>query len=190
MAQGVAELMAARLRAAPPPPQPTAPPRWRGPLRIVLTIVMVVLGAVIMALVAAWLTLMPATRPQAAAPPLATPTTAAAQTATRAGEAKADLGTQSIGFGSQRQAQALLALIDREPGKATYNISYQTNADVVVLGVDLVRNVLVRVHQEPNNRGRSETWTGYPVDRLRNGARGGSMSDTPAGKSFGDFRTY
>ncbi len=114
--------------------------------------------------------------------------TVGASTANLTGETKADLGTRPFGFGSQGQARELLALIEANPGKARYTITYRTDADVVVFSADLAKGVMVRIHRYPAD-GTSETWTGYVLERLQNGARGGSLNDTPAGKLPGDYRT-
>jgi hypothetical protein len=109
---------------------------------------------------------------------------------TGSGELKVDLGTRPLGFGSQGQASELLRLIEQNPGKAAYSISYRSTSDVVVFGCDFAKDALVRVHQEPNNRGTGETWKGYIIERLRYAAAGGSLNDTPAGKTPGSYQRF
>ncbi|HEY3057473.1 MAG TPA: hypothetical protein VGL99_00705 [Chloroflexota bacterium] len=104
------------------------------------------------------------------------------------GELSTDLGSRGIGFGSEGQAKELLAIIQQNPGKANYNISYRTDIDAVVFGADVTRQVIVRVHQEAGKGGSQETWSGYTLERLRNAAAGGSLNDTPAGKLMGTFQ--
>ena len=103
----------------------------------------------------------------------------------RSGEAKADLGTRPFDFGTNNQARELLALMEQQPGKASYNITYRTTADVVVVGFDLTTETLVRVHYEPGDLGYAEKWNGHALHRVRSAASGGSFNDTPTGKSFG-----
>jgi len=98
------------------------------------------------------------------------------------GEATKNLGHRSWGFGSMNQAKALLALINSDPGKAKYQIMYQTDVDTVIFGCDLNKEVLIRLHQKKNGRGTHETWKGYIMERLAAGAAGGSLNDTPMGK--------
>jgi hypothetical protein len=95
-----------------------------------------------------------------------------------------DLGTRPFAFGTQGQATELLALVRQQPGKDRYTITYRTTVDVVVFGCDLTSGTVVRVHHEYSGREKSETWTGYVMDRLQGGAAGRSLNDTPAGKSF------
>jgi len=110
--------------------------------------------------------------------------TAPSTAVSRSGQVDIDLGTRPFDFGSQGQARELLALIERQPGKNGYSITYRTTADVVVFGCDFAKDVLIRVHREPTGRGKGETWDGYILERLRSGAAVGSLNDTPAGKRF------
>jgi hypothetical protein len=116
------------------------------------------------------------------------PTTTAP--AGRSGEAEVNLGPRPVDFGSRGQARELLALIEQQPGRASYSIAYTTDIDVVVFGCDFSKNVLVRVHRRLDNHGSSETWRGYLLDRLRSAAAGGSLNDTPDGESGGTFDTF
>ena len=60
--------------------------------------------------------------------------------------------------------------MEQQPGKASYSITYRTSVDVVVFGCDFYKDVLVRLHYQPDNHGRGQTWSGYILDRLRTGA--------------------
>jgi hypothetical protein len=108
----------------------------------------------------------------------------------RSGTAQVDLGRQSIDFGSQRQARELLALIEQQPEKASYNVAYTTDIDAVVIGCDFSKDIVARVHMRPDNHGTAETWAGYLLDRLKSAAAGGSLNDTPTGKIGGTFETF
>lgn len=114
-------------------------------------------------------------------PTAPTPAPAAAQ---RIGTMSVDLGTRPFDFGSQGQARELVTLIESSPGKALYEIRYATTADTVTVSGDLAQNILRRVHRTPDGHGSNEEWRGYVMERLRTGATGGSMNDTPAGKSL------
>jgi hypothetical protein len=117
---------------------------------------------------------------------LATPRTA------RTGEIQINLGTRPYDFGSRNQARELLQLIHQHPTKASYTIAYTTHSDAVVLRGDLSFDTLVRIHSEPRRElteVRNETWHGYAVDRLHAAVNGGSLSDTPRGKSFAAMET-
>lgn len=120
-------------------------------------------------------------------PPTVTPKTIEA---TRIGQASQDLGLQSIDFNSTNQARALLDLIDQNPNQADYQITYQTDIDVVLIGANFDKDILVRLHQEPDSHGTQEIWQGYIIERLQNAAGGGSLNDTPAGKQPGSFETF
>ena len=97
---------------------------------------------------------------------------------------------RSLTFGSRGQARELLNLIDQHPGKAEYRISHRTESDVVVFGADFTLDLLVRVHRRNDDHGTGETWKGYALERLRSAAAGGSLNDTPLGKSPGTFETF
>lgn len=94
-----------------------------------------------------------------------------------------DLGQQSADFGSSRQAQEVLRMIQESPGQGGYQISYRTAADVVIFGCDLNRDTVVRIHQRPSGGGSGERWQGHALYRLQSAAQGGSLNDTPNGKS-------
>lgn len=93
------------------------------------------------------------------------------------------LGRQSFGFGTIGQAGALRDLITAIPGQEEYRITYTTDEDVVLFGAHLGRDQLLRLHQRPDNTGTAETWNGHARYRIEQGAAGGSLNDTPEGKS-------
>jgi len=102
----------------------------------------------------------------------------------RVGKAEVNLGVRSFGFGSQGQARELLAVMDRQPGKNEYSITYDTGEDTVAFGCNFDTGVLARIHVSRTGRGSKETWRGSIVERLRSASGGGSLNDTPAGKGF------
>lgn len=106
------------------------------------------------------------------------------------GEVKKDLGVQSFGFGSHNQAKELQALIKANPNKAEYQIFYTTDVDLVMLGCDFNKDILWRAHKKNDGSGTKEVWKGYVSARLKNGAKGGSLNDTPAGKLFGTYESF
>ena len=74
--------------------------------------------------------------------------------------------------------------MDQQPGRAEYVIAYDTGADAVSFGCNLNTGFLGRVHVRPDGHGSKETWNGHVVERLKSAAAGGSLNDTPTGKSF------
>jgi hypothetical protein len=117
-----------------------------------------------------------------------TPTQAQAQPA-RSGSISRDLGPQNISFGSQKQAQSLLQFIDEWPGKNEYVISYTTDADKVSLICNFQHETLVRRHDYHSGKSSLELWNRYILERLQNGAGGGSLNDTPEGKLVSNRQT-
>lgn len=109
---------------------------------------------------------------------------------TPSGEATVDLGRKSLSFGSAEQARALLGLMERQPGKASYQITYQTSGDVVIFGLDRNKDTIARLHQRMNGTGTGERWTGHVDHRLHSAASGGSLNDTPGGKSPGTIERF
>jgi hypothetical protein len=107
----------------------------------------------------------------------------------RAGTISRDLGPQSVSFGSQRQAQSILQFMDEWPGRNEYVITYTTDADKVSLICNFQQETLVRRHDHQSGKSSLETWNRYIIERLRNGAGGGSLNDTPEGKLAGDRKT-
>lgn len=108
----------------------------------------------------------------------------------RSGAYSENIGDQDKNFGSSNQASALLNVIRKTHGKASYNIQYITPVDVVIFGCDYDKNVIVRLHQKPDGHGTSEKWIGAIEERLENAARGGSLNDTSLGKREGSFLTF
>ena len=115
---------------------------------------------------------------------------AGSQTPGRSGEAKIDIGTRSVGYGTVGQAKELLATIKKHPNKSVYQISYRTSADTLVFGCDFAKDTITRVHYYKDGRRIREAWQGFILDRLKNGADGGSLNDTPRGKSQGTFESF
>lgn len=110
--------------------------------------------------------------------------------AQRSGQATKDLGHKSVSFGSTQQAQELLRLIEENPGKTDYQISYQTDEDVVLFGCNFDKEVIIRIHQRSDDHGTQEVWQGYIFDRLKAASDGGSLNDTPEGKNPGTFQSF
>jgi hypothetical protein len=108
----------------------------------------------------------------------------------RSGKSETNLGTRPLTYGSQEQARDMIAAIAQDPGKAEYSVSYSTEIDAVVIGADFTKDVLARVHQKRDGHGTTESWRGYIMDRLRSASAGGSLNDTPGGKSLVDFRSF
>jgi len=104
--------------------------------------------------------------------------------------AQQDIGRQSINFGSDKQAKALLTLIDDFPNQVNYQITYQSDADVVVFGCDLSTETMARIHQRPNGTGSGENWSGEIMYRLKAAAAGGSLNDTSGGKNPGKYISF
>lgn len=106
---------------------------------------------------------------------------------TRSGDASKDLGQQSVSFGSINQAKELLNLINEQPGKVDYQVSYSTDEGAVLFGCNFEKDVIVRIHQDNDGGGTTESWSGYIMDRLQATADGtGSLNDTPEGKIFAE----
>lgn len=118
--------------------------------------------------------------------PTAVPPTVASAPA----EISLDVGTRPVDYGSANQARELLGIIEATPSKASYTLTYHTTDDVVVFGADFGRDTLVRTHRQPNDHGQTETWQGFVMDRLRSAASGGSLNDTPQGKSVGQLERF
>lgn len=104
--------------------------------------------------------------------------------------ASANLGQKDTGFGSPAQAAELQNLIRSSPGDQKYQISYQTDIDVVIVGCDLSSDTLIRVHNNADGHGTEEVWSGDVKSRIYNAAGGGSFNDTSAGKKPGSFKTF
>lgn len=119
--------------------------------------------------------------------PKLTPTAAVAA---RTGEAKKDLGVVSGSPGSANQAVEMLKLIEAQPNKSDYQLSYSTKDDTVLFGCNFEKNVIVRIHQRPDGTGSQESWQGYVLERLKAAAGGGSLNDTPEGKIEGSFEEF
>lgn len=98
------------------------------------------------------------------------------------GEASIQIGQQSISFGSTNQAAELLKLIEQQPGKDSYQITYSTDTDTVVFGCVFSKNIMVRMHTRHDQHGSVERWNGWILDRLITAVGGGSLNDTPVGK--------
>lgn len=106
------------------------------------------------------------------------------------GKTNMHIGDRDRSFGSHGQANAILALMNQQPGKSAYQISYNTPVDVVVFGCDLEKEILIRVHQDSKGRGTAESWHGDIMYRLNQAANGGSLNDTKNGKNPGTFETF
>ena len=151
-------------------------PRWYQDIRVILVLVVVIAGLLL---------LVPYALRQVAQPPTATRTT----TASYGPPVEVHLGHLS-GLDSRGQASKILSMMQQHPDRSGYTISYSTAADTVVFGCDIRKRAIVRIHQRPNGTGTAETWNGYVVDRLQSAAAGGSLNDTPTGKSPGTLKPF
>ncbi|GAB6111686.1 hypothetical protein [Desulfomicrobium salsuginis] len=88
------------------------------------------------------------------------------------------------------EAVALLQLMADEPGRTQYHVVFDVPGEITVFGCDLVKEVLIRVHQRPSGRGSQEVWAGYVMERLRAGATGETLNTTPLGKIFGTHESF
>lgn len=91
---------------------------------------------------------------------------------------------------SQDQARALLAMMAEAPGHVEYRVTYQAEGEATVVGCDLQRGVLVRVHQRASGKGSQEVWSGHIVERVSAATGGGTLNDTPDGKIPGTFESF
>ncbi len=131
------------------------------------------------------------TMPGAEAPVIAPAKPTSTPMPPRQGEASRKLGHKPLDFGSQGQARELLKLMEEEPFKAEYVVSYWTDgADVVRFACSFERSVIVRVRKHPDGHGTMEFWGGFVLERLESAASGGSLNDTPAGKKFGEMESF
>ena len=101
-----------------------------------------------------------------------------------------DLGVRNVSFGSLGQARALLSLIKDNPHRFKYQINYKTEAGRVVFSCDLPMDTITRLHKQKDGSGTVETWSGSALFRLRAAAKGGSLNDTPQGKSAGTLSNF
>lgn len=127
---------------------------------------------------------LPTLTPTGAPAPATAPTsTSVPAPVDRSGQASKDLGFQSGNLdGSSGQARELLKLIEEQPGKADYQIIYQTSTDTVLFACNFEKQIVFRLHQTSDNHGTQEVWEGYVLERLQAAAGGGSLNDTPEGK--------
>lgn len=98
--------------------------------------------------------------------------------------------TQNVLPDTVTQATALLQLMTDEPGRTHYQVIFDVPGEITVFGCDLVKDILIRVHQRPSGRGSQEIWAGYVLERLRAGATGETLNTTPVGKIFGTHETF
>jgi len=101
-----------------------------------------------------------------------------------------DLGVRNASFGSLGQARALLSLIKDNPHRFKYQINYKTEAGRVVFSYDIPMDTLTRLHKQKDGSGTVETWPGNALHRLQAAAKGGSLNDTPQGKSSGTLSHF
>ena len=107
-----------------------------------------------------------------------------------AGNAQRHLGNKPGDFGTPGQAAALLQLLDDLPGRAEYRITYATDIDTVIFGLDINLDIIQRLHQRPDGTGTAERWTGHGLHRLQAAEKGGSLNQTPSGNSFGTYTKF
>ena len=101
-----------------------------------------------------------------------------------------DLGVRNVSFGSLGQARALLSLIKDNPHRFKYQINYKTEAGRVVFSCDVSMDTITRLHKQKDGSGTVETWSGSALFRLWAAAKGGSLNDTPQGKSAGTLSNF
>lgn len=181
------------LPVLPPPPPPPPPVQWPAPAPASPVPVrgpaqrgsggsdlthgcLIVVGLAVACLVAAFVFIGPL-KP-------------ATSVVARSGKSDIVLGRRPIDFGTRGQAQELLALMDRQPRLAGYSVAYETDVDGVAFGCDFTKDVIIRVHTTRDGHGTGERWSGSIEYRLRSAASGGSLNDTPNGKSFGTFESF
>lgn len=82
----------------------------------------------------------------------------------------------------QKQAQNLLALVNSQPGKERYTITYKIGRTRYTFIIDFRDDALMRL-EKTGSHGKNEYWTGYPMERLKSAAEGGSLAETPEGRS-------
>jgi len=97
---------------------------------------------------------------------------------------------EGVRLGSTRQAQMLLDVIGRFPDHDTYTVTYENDADTVLVGVTFLQSLLARIHQKPDAHGTEEGWLGDPLGRLRNAAEGGSLDQTSRGYMPGTYERF
>jgi hypothetical protein len=105
-------------------------------------------------------------------------------------ELKIDIGQQQRTFGESEQAKTLLSLIENNPGKRGYQISYQVAGDSIVFSCDLTSGNLVRKYRYPSGHGIGERWSGTIIYRLKSASGGESLDDTPTGKMPGTAQAF
>ncbi len=115
--------------------------------------------------------------------PAEIPAPAVQEQASSSGDAVADLGHQDVALSTADQAKALLGLMERQPGKASYQIIHQVGEEVVVFGLDQNKDSLSCLRQRMDGTGTKDRWEGHALQRLQSAANGGSLDDTPDGKA-------
>jgi hypothetical protein len=105
-------------------------------------------------------------------------------------EITSKLGRKEAGFGPTQQAAALRQLIEANPGAAQYRITYYTDSDVVVFGCNLEKDIVLRIHSDLDGHGISEEWAGHSLYRIHDAAAGGSLENTPEGRSPGTTEQF
>lgn len=108
----------------------------------------------------------------------------------RSGKKAVNIGQRPLTFGSTSQAQELLAVINQHPNKVDYSVTYSTEKDIVVIGCNFDKNILARMHNFADGHGTAESWRGHLLYRLESAAAGGSLNDTPSGKSPGTMARF
>ena len=89
----------------------------------------------------------------------------------RSGTHSVYLGPKSRMFSSQQQAQYLRKMMEDQPNKQVYEVSWLSNASKVVLTYDVTGRTLVRVRE---GIGR-EIWSEFTPERLEQAAMGGGF---------------
>ncbi len=89
----------------------------------------------------------------------------------RSGTHSVYLGPKSRMFSSQQQAQYMQKMMEDQPAKQVYEVSWLSNDSKIVLTFDVLGQTLVRVRE---GFGR-EIWSNYNADRLEQAAMGGGF---------------
>jgi len=97
-----------------------------------------------------------------------------ARQARREGVASKDLGYHPDDLdGAKGQAEAMLAFLQEQPGKALYVLSYYVDMGRVEFVCNFPKDALVRAITLPDGRTKAEVRRGWLLDRLRNAREDG-----------------
>lgn len=107
------------------------------------------------------------------------------------GGAGKELGNQGMELGFRDLSQRLLTIMNAEPNKPSYRITYTTSEDDrIVFGYDLNKQILLWMLSTDDGPPKYKAWTGHIQYRLIAASNGRSLNDTPDGKSLPAERRY